>query len=251
MNLTLLRAGGIAGMLGAVLWSLGDVLLVGAIAAPQDYPLLLKDYADRIPFKALNWMLPSSEPRLAVGALLPDVAVPLYLAGSWHLFQGVRPVGKWLAFATFALLACGNAWSPLGHAAFYYPGMVYKTIMDTPIEAHGALLSLGSQFNRMLMVAWLLPVLTLACGMSLLALAIATGRTSYPRWTALLLNPVSPLLVAAVGGFVSPSPVAGWFHAAVLNIGFFLIYSVSTVLLWNGVLPATGLSALQRVGDGH
>jgi len=233
-----LRAAGIAGILGALLWSLGDVLLVGAHAMPADYPLLLRDYAPRIPFKALPWMLPSSEPRLAAGALIPNIAIPLYLAGSWHLSRGVRPAGRWLSLAVLVLLICGNAWSPLGHAAFYYPGMVYKTIMDVPVEAHPALLSLGSRFNRILLIAWLLPVLTLGCGMLLFAVAIATGRSAYPRWTTLILNPLSPLLIAAAGALMFPAPVGGWFYAAVLNIGFLVIYAVSTILLWNGVAPA-------------
>lgn len=233
MNQALIRASGIAGMLGAICWTIGDVLLVGAHADPADYPLLLKDYADRIPFGALHMMLPLDDPRMAVGALIADVSIPLYLAGSWHLSQGVKGAGRWLPIAVFALLMCGNAWSPLGHAAFYYPGMVYKTILAVPAEAHGALLTLGAQFNRILLFAWLLPVITLAIGMTLLGIAIATGRCAYPRWAALILNPATPLLAAAAGSAIFPPPVGPWLYAGVLNAGFFLVYGLSTALLWN------------------
>lgn len=148
MNLVALRAAGIAGIVGAICWAIGDVLLVGGSAPAEQFPLLLRDYADRIPFKALAWMLPFDEPRLAAGAMIANLSIPLYLAGSWHLYQGVKPAGGTLPFAAFALLFCANAWSPLGHASFYYPGMVYKTIPALPVTAHPALLTLGAQFSH-------------------------------------------------------------------------------------------------------
>ena len=70
MNLVALRAAGIAGIVGAICWAIGDVLLVGGSAPAEQFPLLLRDYADRIPFKALAWMLPLDESRLAAGAMI-------------------------------------------------------------------------------------------------------------------------------------------------------------------------------------
>lgn len=60
---------------------IGDVLLVSGAASPDQFPLLLRDCADHIPFKALAWMPP---------------------------------------FAAFLLLFRADAWSPLGRASFYY-----------------------------------------------------------------------------------------------------------------------------------
>jgi hypothetical protein len=99
MNLLAIRATGIAGIVGAICWAIGDVLLVGGSAPPEQFPLLLRDYADRIPFKALAWMLPLDESRLAAGAMIANLSIPLYLAGSWHLYQGVKPAGGILPFA--------------------------------------------------------------------------------------------------------------------------------------------------------
>ncbi|PNU02701.1 DUF6796 family protein [Novosphingobium guangzhouense] len=228
---TAIRAARIAGMIGAVLWSIGDILLVGGTADPADYPLLSKTYASHISFGALPLMLGLSEYRLALGALLNNLAIPLYLAGSWHLYQGARPAGRLLSLTVLILLMCGNAWSPLGHAGFYYVGRVYQTISIVPPAAHDALLGLGDEFNHMLLIAWLLPVLTLGCGMLVLCLTIATGKSAYPRWSALIFNPAVPLLIAAAGS-VLPAPVGTWFYAAVLNVAFLLIYTSSTALLW-------------------
>lgn len=240
MNMIATRAAGIAGIIGAICWAIGDILLVGGHADPSDYPLLLRDYADWIDFEPLGWMLPLSERRMAFGALIANFSIPLYLAGSWHLFQGARPAGRWLAWSSFVLLFCANAWSPLGHVAFYYPAMAFRTIMDTPVEAHAALISLGQRFDHMLMIAWISAVVTLAAGMFLLAISILTGRSAYPRWAAAVLNPVTPLLVAASGSLL-PDPVGRWFYASVLNVGFLIIYTLSTTLLWNGGRAVGGI----------
>ena len=168
-RLPLLRLCGIAGVIGAILWTLGDALIIGARASPDDYPLILKTYADRIQFDGVALMLPSSEARLAAGALVADAGIVFYLAGCWHLLEGLRPAMGWWRWLTFVLLVAGNAWSPLGHAGFYYVGMAYKTILETPAAAHGALLDLGQHFYHVLLIAWLMPIVTL--GLALLSTA--------------------------------------------------------------------------------
>lgn len=229
----MLRLAGIAGIAGAIGWTIGDALIIGAKASAGDYPLLLTTYAGRIPFHGLPLMLPSSEPRLAAGALIADFAIPLYLAGSWHLYQGARGAGRWWAFAILALLMAGNAWSPLGHAAFYFVGMTYKAILAVPASAHGALLELGARFNHVLIVAWLLPIVTLGVALLLLGIAIALGRTAWPRWMAAVVNPVSLVVIGMVSNLL-PEPLRTWLDGAAFNIGWLAVYLLSTVLLWNG-----------------
>lgn len=192
----------------------------------------MTDYADQIAFGALAETLSSSEQRLAFGALIANVAIPLYLLGSWHFYRGIRPGGKTLATIVFALLICGNAWSPLGHAAFYFIAMLYKTVMLVPEAAHGTLLDLGAQFHRVLMIAWLLPVLTLALAMVPLAVAILRGGTSYPRWAAAVLNPVSLMAIGVALPYAMPEPLKTWLHGAGINIGWLFAYALSTALLW-------------------
>jgi hypothetical protein len=233
-HLRLTRLCGFAGIVGAILWTLGDALIIGAATDAGDYPLLLKTYADRIAFHPLPMMLPSSEPRLAAGALVADFGIVFYLAGCWHLLQGLRPAGPWWAWPTFALLVAGNAWSPLGHAGFYYAGMVYKTLLATPPAAHAALLDLGNDFSHMLLRAWLLPIVTLGLALLGMGLAIATGRTVWPRWFALVANPVALVAVGMLIAFLTPEPVSTWLRGAAFNLGWLVIYGLSTALMWNG-----------------
>lgn len=232
-----LRLAGIAGLIGSLFWIAGDALIIGAKAQPSDYPLLLQTYANRIGFGALDMMLPSSEPQLAAGALIANIGIVFYLAGSWHLFRALRPAGPKLAWTVFVLLICGNAWSPLGHAAFYYVGMVYKTVLEVPEAAHGALLALGEHFHRVLLIAWLLPVVTLALALVLLAIAIARGGTLYPRWIALLFNPVTFLAIGIGIPHLLPQPLHTWLEGAGFNIGWLFVYGLSTALLWRDARP--------------
>jgi hypothetical protein len=233
-GLRLTRLTGIAGIVGAVLWTLGDALIIGAKTSEGDYPQVLTRYADRIAFDAVPMMLPSSEARLAAGALVADFGIVFYLAACWHLLQGLRPAGGWWAWPVFALFVCGNAWSPLGHAGFYYVGMVYKTILETPVEAHAALLNLGEHFYDVLIVAWLLPIVTIGIALLLLAVAIALGRTAWPRWFALVANPLSLVGMGMLVAQLAPEPMQTWLGGAAFNVGFLIVYTFSTTLLWRG-----------------
>ena len=235
MSLRWLRLAGIAGVIGSIFWTLGDALIIGAKAQASDYPLVLHTYAGRLETGMASIMLPSSEARLAAGALVADVGIVFYLAGSWHLFRGLLPAGRLWAWPIFALLVCGNAWSPLGHAGFYYVGMTYKALLVTPPAAHPALFDLASHFHHVLLIAWLLPIVTLGLALLGLGIVIALGRTAWPRWFALIANPVSLVAVGTAVAFVSPEPVKTWLNGAAFNLGWFVVYMLSTALLWNGL----------------
>ncbi len=129
---------------------------------------------------------------------------------------------------------CGNAWSPLGHAAFYYVGMVYKALLATPPDAHAALLDLAAHFHHVLLIAWLLPIVTLGVALLGLGVAIALGRTAWPRWFALVANPVSPVAIGMGIALVSPEPFVTWLDGPAFNLGWLVVYALSTILLWKG-----------------
>ena len=221
-------------MIGAILWTLGDALIVGAKASAAGYPLLFQTYAHQIEPDLAAAMVSSSQTRLAAGALVADVGIVFYLAGSWHLFRGLLPAGRKWAWPVFALLICGNAWSPLGHAAFYYLGMAYKTVLVTPPTAHHALLELAARFHYVLLIAWLLPIVTLGIALLGLGVAMAVGRTAWPRWFALVANPISLVAIGMAIPIVMPEPLKTWLAGAAFNIGWFAVYLISTILLWNG-----------------
>lgn len=66
-----------------------------------------------------------------------------------------------------------------------------------------------------------------------LAGAIASGRTAWPRWFALVANPISLVAIGAAIVRVSPEPVRTWLEGAAFNTGRLVLYALPTWLLWN------------------
>ena len=50
------------------------------------------------------------------------------------------------------------------------------------------------------------------------------------------------ILALVAIALVSPEPVATWLDGAAFNLGWLVVYLLSTVLLWNGGRRAEGLS---------
>ncbi|MGW5388487.1 DUF6796 family protein [Nocardia sp. NPDC003963] len=233
-SLRSLRLTGVAGIFGAVLWTLGDILLIGANAPSTDYPLILETYAADVDTDKAATMLPSSAIRLAAGALVANVGIIFYLAGSWHLFRGLQPSGRRWAIPVLVMLLAGFAWAPLGHAGYYYLGMVYKTITVTPADAHPALLDLATQYHYVLQIAWYLPIVTIGAALLALAVIVALDRTAWPRWFALIINPISLITIGTVIAVLLPEPIGTWLSGAAFNLGLLLVFLLSTALLRNG-----------------
>ena len=241
-----LRLSGLAGVLGAVLWTLGDILLIGSNAPSADYPLIFDTHADRIDTVKAAQMISADETRLAAGALVANIGIVFYLAGSWHLFRALLPAGRWWARTVFVLFLCGNAWAPLGHAGYYYLGMTYKTLLAAPDESHKAILDLADQFHQVLQIAWYLAIVTLGLALVGLAVRIALGETAWPRWFALLANPLSLLAIGTSIAWIAPEPVGTWLNGAAFNLGLLVIYTITTILLWNGGRLGRGEVAMAR-----
>lgn len=226
-----LIAAGLAGITAAIAWMIGDMLIVGEQARIDDFPLLLRDYAPRIDFFALHAMLPATEPRLAASALVAALTSSLYLVGAWHLFHVAKPAGgRWSAIV-FGLLIFGFANAPLGHAAFYFVAMVYKTIPVVPESAHPALLELGNQFNRVFLFPYIAAVGGIVLGLFTLAILAALGRTLWPRWMALVANPISLAILGNLIPLLTPQPVRTWLGGAGISLGTLVLFVLSTGLV--------------------
>lgn len=224
-----LRWAGIAGLVASLFWIVGDVLLLGTRAQPADFPLLLERYAPRIEFPGLPQMLPASEPRLAAGALIAALTSSLYLVGAWHLFQVARTAGTRWSRTVFGIFIFGFANAPLGHAGFYFVGMIYKTMLDLPESAHARMLVVGNQFFRVLLIPYVAAVGGIVLGLLLLAILTGLGRTRWPRWMALVVNPVSLAFIGEAVQWPVPQPVRTWLGGAGISIGTFVLFGSS---LW-------------------
>lgn len=224
-------AAGMAGALAALCWIAGDVLLVGHVADRTEFPLLFQAYAGRIDADIAERVVGVSTGRLIAGALCGVFSVWLYLIGSWHLWCGMRACGRAWKVPAIALIFVGYALSPLPHAAFYFVGAAYQALLDAPPQAHAALLALADEFHRVLLVTWMPAVLSQMLGMLLLSLAIAGGRSAWPRWMAITTNPLvlgAPIACIHLLLPMQPFPALA---AASFNLMWLAVYVQSLALL--------------------
>jgi len=218
-----LRLAGLSGILGGIVWTLADFVVIG-------HPISVAEAMRRGPYGLLVG-IPAD--RLALGAALATYAAVLLSIGSYHFYRAIAPWRRWAAIAI--ALAHVVAWI-LGaafHLLFAPIGVVRNLSSVTPVAAPALaeVERVAAQASSILAVA-LYP--TLMLGGLFLLVVVALGKSRYPRWFALLT--VLPLSVVAWTGFVPniPAPAGGFIYAAWNGLTFVITFTASTVLLWNG-----------------
>lgn len=207
-----------AGIAAAVCWTVADMLLVGFVQTPERYPLLSQTLAPQLgeaaDFAVL--MQAGSPERLLWGVLPATFSAVLYLAAAFGVYRLMRP-GR-TAKVGFAVLFFGYALSPLGHAGFYFTGMVAKVLLNAAPDDYPPLLALFRHFYRMLAVHWMASVGSIAAGWLLLLVQTLRRRTLLPR-AAAWCNPLPVGTVIAVSCSLFPqSPVAAALGGATFNL---------------------------------
>ncbi len=163
-----------AGLLASLCWIAGDILILGFTPNPAKYPLLSETYAFQINVDIATLMLSGSTSRLMWGALLAVFSMPLYLYG---IFAVSRLIKRKFMMPVFLLLFIGRSLSPLGHAAFFYVGEIYKTILDTDPSAHARLLETALAFEKILKIVWTASVSFTTLGWLLFGVWVVQEKT--------------------------------------------------------------------------
>lgn len=228
----LLRLAGLAGVLAAVAWIVGDVLLVGHVANAADYPWLAA-HADRVDADMVLRLLGVPVAQLAAGALCAVFSVPLYLCGCWHLWRGLRGSGRAWSLPAIVLVFVGYALSPLPHAAFYFAGATWQAVAAADPAGQLQLLALADGFHRLLAWTWYPAVACQLLGLLWFSAAVARGGGSYPRWFALTSNPLVLGLLAIGGPLLLGGRAGDALGAAAFNVIWLLVYLQSLALLWH------------------
>jgi hypothetical protein len=230
-----LRLTGIAGIVAALCWTLGDALLLGAKATAEDYPILMKyagatDLASQVVQSGVQFFGSSPE-RLAAGALIAVLTTPLYLAAVWHIYLALKPAGKWSSVGPLLLLTAGYSIAPFVHGSFYYIAELVKLlpIIDVPAQTH--ILEAATRATTVLFGTYAVLALVTIAGFVWMIVTVARGRSLYPRWVAL----TNPILLMVIGSFldrVLPYPLSLWLEGAGLNLGMLFFFILSLALLW-------------------
>lgn len=238
---SVLRMTGVAGIVAAMAWTLGDALLLGAKGTAQQYPVLAtaagsSGLAARVVQSGVQFF-PSSPARLAAGALIPVLTAPLYLAAVWHIYLALVPAGKWPSLGPLLLLGIGFTYAPFVHGSFYYVAEMVKLLAVIDPPAQTAILDTATRATTVLFGTYAVLVLVTLAGLVWMIVTVARGRSRYPRWVA-VANPIVMMVVGSLLDRVLPSPLALWLEGAGLNLGMFFFMALSTTLLWREREPA-------------
>lgn len=230
----ILRLTGIAGIMAAICWTLGDALLLGAKATAEDYPILAQytgstDLASQVVQSGVQFFGSSPE-RLAAGALITVLTTPLYLAGVWHIYLALKPAGQWSSVGPLLLLVASYSFAPFVHGSFYYIAEMVKLLPVVDAPAQKLMLETATRATTVLFGTYaVLAILTIA---GFVWVTVARGRSLYPRWGAL----ANPIVLMVIGSFLDrmlPYPLSLWLEGAGPNLGMLFFFILSLALLWD------------------
>jgi hypothetical protein len=126
--------------------------------------------------------LASSTERLAAGGLAGVFSTPLYLAGIWHIFEASKPGGTRWSFPPFLPLVTAFSIAPFVHGSFFYVAEILKTVGQVDQSAQPAVVALATRARLWLFIAYGVLAVPALIGFVWLTIAIARGKTLYPRW---------------------------------------------------------------------
>ena len=220
------------------------MLLLGNTATASEFPCLAL-HVDNFLLQRLiqrsAMFLASSTERLAAGGLIGVFSTPLYLAGVWHIYLASKPGGIRWSLYPFLLLITAFSIAPFVHGSFFYVAEILKTIGQVDGPAQAAVMALATRTALWLSVAYGVLAVPAVIGFVWLTIAIARGKTLYPRRVA-LANPLVCMLAGVVVDRVLPQPFAMLLAGAGFSVGLLVFFSLSTVVLWRP--PASGSASL-------
>ena len=225
-----LRITGLLALLGALLYAIGDVLLLASKVSLENYPRL-KPFAKLL--SDAEKMVVLSPDRLMWGALLGVFATPLVILGHWQVYQGLAGSNPSLALSTVSLFAIASVIGAFVHGTFYYMGEYVQALNKVEDGSQVLIAEMIGRHRKVLIITYA-PVLILIVVASILfSILVVSGQTAFPLWMV-AFNPVVIFIAWLLVKRVLPQFVRDWTEGAGFNIAFLIFFACTTVLLWNG-----------------
>ena len=227
---TPLRVTGLLALLGALLYAVGDVLLLASKASFEDYPRLR-------PFRKLlsdaEKMVALPPDRMIWGALMGVFATPLVLAGFWQVYQGLNGANESLTFLTCSLFAIASIIGAFVHGTFYYMGEYVQALNKVEDGSQAVIAEMIARHRRVLVISYAPLLVLIVIASILFSILVASGETAFPAWMA-AINPVTMTIVWMLFKRFLPQFVREWTEGAGFNIAYLLFFTFTTLTLWNG-----------------
>ena len=227
--LTSLRITGLLALLGALLYAIGDVLLLASKISLDSYPRL-KPFANLLSDAEKMVVLPPN--RMIWGALIGVFATPLILAGFWQVYQGLRGANQTLTLVTILLFAIASVIGAFVHGTFYYMGEYIQALNKVEDNSQSVIAEMIGRHRKVLIITYAPVIIFILMASILFSTLVASGKTAFPVWMA-AVNPVTMTLAWLTLKRVLPQFVRDWTEGAGFNIAFLAFFACTTITLWN------------------
>lgn len=226
MSWTSPQFAGLAAMLGAIVYAVGDVLLLAGRAELARHPNLqphakLLSGTERM--AELPW------PRLMWGGLLGVFATPLLLASLWLLYSGLAPAGPWAAWPTVLLFGLGFILAPFVHGSFIYLGEYVQALDRLEPSAQTVVVAMFQRHRQVMIISYGALAAAIVTASLWFSAAVFLGGTRFPAWMA-LVNPLTTLLAWLLLRRLIPA-AAKHLEGAGFNIAFLAFFAAATITL--------------------
>ena len=219
---------GILAFVGAMVYAVGDALLLASKASLGNYPKL-KPFAKLL--SDTEKMVVLSPIRLIWGALIGVFATPLVLLGFWHVYQGLSGVNAWAALATVGLFGTASVIGAFVHGSFYYMGEYVRALNEVREDSQDVIARMIERHKKVLIVTYA-PLLVFNIIASVLfSVLTASGKTAFPVWMA-GVTPLTMTIVWMIGKRILPQFVRDWTEGAGFNIAYMAFFACATITLW-------------------
>ncbi|HEX6270358.1 MAG TPA: DUF6796 family protein [Anaerolineales bacterium] len=227
--ITSFRITGLLALLGALLYAIGDVLLLASKVNVENYPKL-KPFAKLL--SDAEKMVVLSPNRMIWGALLGVFATPLVLAGFWQVYNGLNGANESLTLATGLLFAVASIIGAFVHGTFYYMGEYVQALNKVDDGSQLVIADMIARHRKVLIVTYAPVIILILIGSILFSILVASGETAFPVWMA-WINPVTMTIAWLIVKRILPQFVRDWTEGAGFNIAYLVFFAGTTITLWN------------------
>ncbi|MEW6028413.1 MAG: DUF6796 family protein [Chloroflexota bacterium] len=223
-----LRIAGLISILGALLYAIGDVLLLAGKAKLDDFPRL-KPYARLLSDAERMAVLPPG--RMIWGALLGVFSTPLVLAGFWQVYHGLTGASETMRLVAALLFGSASVIGAFVHGTFYYMGEYIQALNKVDESSQPVVADMIARHRKVLIASYGPLMLFIVIASILFSVLVATAQTSFPVWMA-ALNPVTLTIAWLAIKRILPQFVRDWTEGAGFNIAFMAFFACTTITLW-------------------
>ncbi len=228
-NIIAIQISGLIAILGAVLYAIGDVLLLAVKVNLADYPRL-QPHAKLLSGMEKLAALPTQ--RLVWGGLLGVFVAPLLLTGYWQMSQGLSPAGAGLALPPVVLFVGATVVGAFVHGSFIYLGEYVQALNRLDEQNQPLLLEMIARHRKIMVITYGFLLSCFLIGSIWYSILVVAGRTYFPQWMA-AINPVTAFLAWTVLKRVLPMRVRDFTEGAGFNIAFVIFFIFTTWTLWS------------------